>query len=103
MPHTESKRTKKAGPGGAKSARKQGESRHTVGLAPGLARQVEQYAATTDTSFSRAIAALVRLGLENQESRKREFFRRLRENLADSDPKQEDRLVDEFRSLILGR
>jgi hypothetical protein len=42
-------------------------SRYTVGLAPGLADQVRQF---------------VRLGLESQENRKREFFRRLNENLA---------------------
>jgi hypothetical protein len=64
---------------------------------------VEQYAETVDTSMTKAIAALVRLGLENQERRKREFFKRLKENLANDDPKQEDRLVDEFRALILGR
>ena len=51
----------------------------------------------------KAIAALVRLGLENQESRKREFFSRLRENLANDDPELQDRLVDEFRALIHGR
>jgi len=53
--------------------------------------------------MSRAIAALVRLGLENQESRKREFFNKLKENLTDDDQKQQDELVDEFRALILGR
>jgi hypothetical protein len=53
--------------------------------------------------MSKAIAALVRLGLEGQENRKREFFKRLKENLENDDPKQEDRLVDEFRTLILGR
>ncbi len=66
------------------------ESRYTVGLGPGLAHQVQRYAETVDMSMSKAIAALVRLGLENQ-------------NLAKDDPKQEDRLVDEFRALILGR
>ncbi len=70
---------------------------------PGLAHQVQRYAETVDTSMSKAIAALVRLGLENQENRKREFFKKLKENLAKDDPKQEDRLVDEFRALILGR
>jgi len=54
-------------------------------------------------SISKAIAALVRLGLESQEDRKREFFKRLRENLANDDPSQQDRVVDEFRTLILGR
>jgi len=44
-----------------------------------------------------------RLGLVSQEDRKREFFKRLKDNLAGDDPKQEDRLVDEFRALILGR
>ena len=53
--------------------------------------------------MSKAIAALVHLGLEGHENRKREFFKRLKENLASDDPKQEDRLVDEFRTLILGR
>jgi hypothetical protein len=60
-------------------------------------------AETVDTSVSKAIAALVRLGLESQESRQREFFKRLKENLANDDPSQQDRLVDEFRTLILGR
>jgi len=64
---------------------------------------VQRYAETVDTSISKAIAALVRLGLESQENRKREFFRRLKENLATDDPNQQDRLVDEFRALILGR
>ena len=39
----------------------------------------------------------------NAASSKREFYRRLRENLANDDPKQQDRMVDEFRALILGR
>ena len=79
------------------------ESRYTVGLAPSLANQVARYAHTVDTSMSKAIAALVRIGLESQEDRKRNFFKRLKENLADDDPSQQDRLVDEFRTLILGR
>ncbi len=74
-----------------------------MGLAPGLANQVARYAETVDTSMSKAIAALVRLGLESQENRKREFFKKLRENLANNDPKQQDGLLDEFRTLILGR
>jgi hypothetical protein len=86
-----------------KGRRAEAEVRFTVGLAAGLARQVEEYAGTVEASRSKAIAALVRLGLESQENRKREFFKRLKENLADGDPKQEDRLVDEFRALILGR
>lgn len=52
--------------------------------------------------MSKAIAALVRLGLESQQNRKREFFKKLKENLANEDPKQQDRLVDEFRAIILG-
>jgi hypothetical protein len=64
---------------------------------------VERYAETIDSSMSKAIAALVRLGLENQANRKREFFKRLRENLAEDDPKEQDRMVDEFRTLVLGR
>jgi hypothetical protein len=64
---------------------------------------VERYAQTVDKSMSKAIAALVRLGLEGQESRKREFFRRLKDNLSNDDPSQQDRLVEEFRALILGR
>jgi hypothetical protein len=79
------------------------ESRFTVGLSPEVAQRVEQYAATTDISISKAIATLVRLGLESQQDRKREFFKRLKQNLGDDDPKQQDRLVDEFRTLILGR
>ena len=72
--------------------------RYSVGLPAAIATQVERYAETVDASMSKAIAALVRLGLEN-----REFFRRLKENLAKDDPKEQDRMVDEFRTLILGR
>ncbi len=79
------------------------EVRYTVGLAQGLANQVERYARTVDTSRSKAIAALVRLGLENQEIRKREFFKNLRANLNSTVPGSENQLVDEFRALILGR
>jgi hypothetical protein len=53
--------------------------------------------------MSKAISALVHLGLESQDLRKREFFGKLKENLASDDPDQQDRLVDEFRTLILGR
>jgi hypothetical protein len=56
-----------------------------------------------DASMSKAIAVLVRLGLEGQESRKREFFNRLKQNLDEDDPGRQDQLVDEFRTLILGR
>jgi hypothetical protein len=73
-----------------------------VGLAPALADQVARYAQTADTSMSKALAALVRLGLEGQEIRKKEFFRKLKADLANDDPDREDQLVDEFRSLILG-
>ena len=76
--------------------------RFSASLPSGLAQQVERYAETVDVSMSRAVASLVRLGLESQENRKREFFRKLRENLATDDPKQQDRVVDEFRALILG-
>ena len=105
MPHnaTKAKRSRRADPKSGKNRLGSGEARYTVGLVPSLARQVERYAERADTSVSKAIASLVRLGLESQEARKREFFRRLKENLADDDPKQQDRLVDEFRALILGR
>src|SRR5437667_3757388 len=97
MPHSASTVAK------SRPRKKRPESRYTVGLAPSLAHQVQRYAQTVDTSMSKAIAALVRLGLEGQESRKREFFRRLKKNLANEDPNQQDQLVDEFRTLILGR
>jgi hypothetical protein len=78
-------------------------TRYPVGLPSPVANQVEKYAATVDASISKAIAALVRLGLESQESRKREFFKRLKETLDNDDPNAQDRTVDEFRALILGR
>ena len=53
--------------------------------------------------MSKAIATLVRLGLESQEDRKREFFKRLKKNLAHDDPARQDELVDAFRALLLGR
>ena len=104
MPHSET--AAKRGPRGNQKSRNhpgKAESRYTVGLAPSLANQVARYAHTVDTSMSKAIAALVRIGLESQEDRKRDFFRRLKENLANDDANEQDRLVDEFRTLILGR
>jgi hypothetical protein len=86
----------------SKQRQRKVESRHTVAFPPDLAGKVQRYAETADTSMSRAIAALVRLGLESQESRKREFFNKLKKNLADDSPAEQDRLVDEFRALILG-
>jgi hypothetical protein len=97
------KRSRRGGEKPGKRHPAESGSRYTVGLASSLATQVQQYAATVDTSMSKAIAALVRLGLESQENRKSEFFRRLKENLANDDPDQQNRLVGEFRALILGR
>ena len=100
---TTSRRGRRSGSTRARGRQAEAETRYTVGLAAGLAHQVERYAETVDSSMSKAIAALVRLGLESQENRKREFFKRLKQNLSADDPKEEDRLVDEFRALILGR
>jgi hypothetical protein len=83
--------------------RRQPETRYTVGLPSSVASQVQRYAETVDVSMSKAITALVRLGLQSQEDRKRDFFKRLKENLGNDDPENQDRLVDEFRTLILGR
>jgi hypothetical protein len=105
MPHSETtiKRNRRGAQKSGRNRPSRVESRYTVALVPTLANQVQKYAETVDTSMSKAIAALVRLGLEGQEHRKREFFKRMKENLAQDDPAQQDRLVDEFRSLILGR
>jgi len=98
MPHTVTK-AKRSRPGNQSL---KAESRFTVGLSPAVARQVERYAKTADTSMSKALASLVRIGLESQESRKREFFKKLKENLKNDDPSEQDRMVEEFRALILG-
>ena len=100
MPHSNAKEGRQPSAGRHTN---RSESRYTVSLAPSVADQVARYAQTVDTSMSKAIAALVRLGLEGQESRKAEFFKKLKANLAKDDPKQQDQLVDEFRRLILGR
>src|ERR1700693_4165504 len=100
MPHTNAK---KGRPASARGHGSRSESRYTVGLAPSLADKVARYARTVDTSMSKAIAALVRLGLEGQGSRKAQFFKKLKANLANDDPRQQDQIVDEFRTLILGR
>ena len=102
----QSKASKQKSRGRAKAplnSRSKPETRYTVGLPSPVASQVARYAQTVDASMSKAIAALVRLGLESQESRKREFFKKLKANLANDDPRDQDRLVDEFRTLILGR
>ncbi|MDR3703866.1 MAG: hypothetical protein P4L56_29725, partial [Candidatus Sulfopaludibacter sp.] len=46
------------------TGRRQPESRYTVGLPSPVASQVQSYAETVDVSMSKAIAALVRLGLQ---------------------------------------
>ena len=105
MPHPNPavKRSLRPGRKLPKDIAPKGGSRYTVALAPSVARQVEKYSQATGISMSKAIAALVRMGLEGQEYRKREFFKKLKANLANEDPSQEDQLIDEFRSLILGR
>jgi hypothetical protein len=103
MTHSELTATKRNVHAGTKPRKPATESRYTVGLPADLAQRVERYAETVDASMSKAIAALVRLGLEGQETRKREFFNKLKQNLASNDPANEDQLVDEFRDLILGR
>ncbi len=107
MRHTEaraSRSSRKAGPGKSKKNRRNTPGqRFSVGLPSSVAGEVERYAGTADTSVSKAIASLVRLGLESQANRKKEFFEKLNENLAKDDPKEQDRMVDEFRALILGR
>lgn len=102
MPRPQVIATKRARRGRQAKGKAKSELRYTVGLPSGLARQVEQYAGTVDASMSKAIATLVRLGLESQEERKRKLFKRLKDNLADDDPAHQDRVVDEFRSLLLG-
>jgi len=106
MSHTAAitaKRTRNVGPTKArwKSPGKM-EPRYTVNLPAELAKQVQRYAEAADTTMNKAIATLVRLGIESQEHRKRDFFRKLRANLANDDPGQRDQMVEEFRALILG-
>ena len=80
---------------------KQKNTRYSVGLPLPLAREVEQYAGSVDASLSKAIVTLVRLGLETQEQRKREFFKKMKANLASDNPADQDRVIDEFRMLTL--
>ena len=100
---TSTKRSGVRSPKSANKRRKNVESRYTVGLNRSLSSLVERYAQTVDMSMSKAIAALVRLGLDSHEDRKREFFKRLKENLENDSVARQDDLVDEFRTLILGR
>src|SRR5437588_5306331 len=104
MPQSEAKTVSRSRASKSKTnSRHTPGARYTVGLPSTVANQVERYAKTVDTSMSKAIASLVRLGLENQANRKREFFKKLKDNLAKDDPNEQDRIVDEFRTLILGR
>ena len=103
MPHTTNSSSRARRQASADKRQAPSPPRYTVALAPAIADNVARYAQNADTSMSKAIAALVRLGLEEQESRRREFFAKLKTNLANDDPGQQDQLVDEFRALILGR
>ena len=106
MPQTTARKPRPARKNGVASSKASLRSkpgpRFSVGLPTTVASQVERYAETVDTSMSKAIAALVRIGLESQAQRKSEFFKKLKDNLTDDDPEQQDRMVDEFRTLILG-
>src|ERR1019366_4577715 len=84
---------------------RQGKSgpRYSVGLPSAVASQVERYAETVDASMSKAIAALVRLGLESYAHRKHEFLRRLTGKLPEADANEQVRVVEEFRTQTLGR
>lgn len=53
-------------------------------------------------SLIKTIVALLHRSLVSQDARKRQFLKKLRKNLANNDPRQQDQLVDEFRALILG-
>jgi hypothetical protein len=64
MHHSNSKQSRTRSQASADKRQTVQESRYTMGLAPALADQVARYARTADTSMSKAIAALVRLGLE---------------------------------------
>jgi hypothetical protein len=107
MPHTSGVATKRNRSSGGKKTRTairaKLEPRYDVGLPADLAKQVEQYAAVADTSVSEAITTLVRLGIESRPQRKRAFLKKLRANLANDDPRQQERMADEFRALILGQ
>ena len=107
MPHSKThalRRNRKAGPTKPKTSRRYKPGpRYTVSLPPTIAVQVERYAEKVDASLSKAIAALVRLGLESRVNRKHEFFKRLNENLAKDDLNEPDQVLDDFRTLILGR
>lgn len=53
--------------------------------------------------MSKALSTLVRLGLEGQDQRKREFLKKLKANLNNDDSASAEQVIDEFRDLILGR
>ena len=77
MPHSETivKRSRRRAQRSGRNHPSKIESRYTVGLVPSLANQVQRYAETVDMSISKAIAALVRLGLESQEDREPQFLK----------------------------
>ncbi len=52
--------------------------------------------------MNKATAVRLVRGLKSRENRKHEFFRRLKQNLAADNPKQQNRIVKEFRTLIIG-
>src|ERR1035437_10809223 len=74
MPQSEAstpRRGRKAGLSKSKPNRRgKPGPRYSVGLPSTVASEVERYAETVDASMSKAIAALVGLGLESQANRK---------------------------------
>jgi hypothetical protein len=67
-----------------------------------VAKRVRDFAAESDTSISGAIATLIDVGLEER-ARRQQFLARLDKNLANTNPADQSRMVDEFCALILGQ
>jgi|SRR6266849_9825931 len=103
MPQSTAIGSERAGKTHVRKKQSKLEPRYTVSLPSGMAKQVARYAESREASMSKAIASLVRLGLDHQEQRKRDFFQKLKANLADDNPERQDRVIDDFRALILGR
>ena len=77
-------------------------TRFRVELNNRVAARVQKLAVGEDLSISKAIESLITSGLDER-ARKRKFVTKLSQNLANTDARAQNRMVDEFRDLILGQ
>lgn len=76
--------------------------RHSISLAPRVARRVKALARTKKTSANRVVVDLIEAGLDGQEQEKKPFFDLADRLVRASTPEEEKRLKEELARMTFG-